>query len=258
MNSIKCSTKIINILIILYTLLIITKGEIFNNPLLISENANPIMIRGTNGYYYIFTSGQSYILDSNGEIIETNPFISYSNPYTWINDQFNNHYIFTQNEYIKVTFLGTFISYNSQTKPTATGMEYTDSYMNIGSMSETKNDGSLFPGCLCPIAVNEVIIYGKKSTYNLVLTFLKKKVSYPFVIGATSIEHKIECRVIQNGQYLCAIAHGYAVHIYLFSHVSVGNGQCEMKNTLHSTLNNAMTKIVAKKFFVRKIEQHLI
>ena len=176
MNKIKCPTKIFNTLIILYTLLTLSKGEIFNNPKVISENANPIMIKGSNGYYYIFTSGQSYILDSTGEIIETNAFISYSNPYTWINDENNNHYIFTQNEYIKVTFYSTYVSYNSQTKPTATGMEYTDSYMNIGSMSETFNLGSIFQGCLCPILVNEVIIYGKKSTYNLVLTFFFNKV----------------------------------------------------------------------------------
>ena len=76
MNKIKCPSNILNtLLIILYTLLTLSKGEIFNNPLLISENPNPIMVKGSNGHYYIFTSGQSYILDSNGEIMETNAFL---------------------------------------------------------------------------------------------------------------------------------------------------------------------------------------
>ena len=108
-------------------------------------------------------------------------------------------------------------------------------------MTEKYKLESIFQLFLCPIERNESIIYGKINTYNLILTFLKKKVSYKFVLGTNSIEHKIECRVIQNGQYLCAVAHGYTIHIYLFSHLSIGNGKCEMKKTLYSTLNNAMT-----------------
>ena len=170
----KCNIpkKIFYILFILHTLLTLTKEEIFNNPLLISEKPNPIIVKGANGYYYLFTSGIAYVLDSNGAVIETNKnFAEYSNPYTWINDQNNNHYIFTQQEYYKVTFYDTSTSYSSPSKPSLT---YTSSYMYIASMSEIFNFGSLYPGCLCPIFPNEVIIYGKRDTYYFVIYFFKK------------------------------------------------------------------------------------
>ena len=139
MKNIKCSKKLFYILFILYSLLILSKGDIFNNPLLISDKPNPIVVRSTSGYYYIFTSGEAKVLDSTGAIVATNnDFGTYSNPYTWINDQFNNHYIFSQDKYYQVTFSGTSTTCTAKTKPSLT---YTTSYLNIASISESLNYG---------------------------------------------------------------------------------------------------------------------
>ena len=238
MKNIKCSKKLFYILFILYSLLILSKGDIFNNPLLISDKPNPIVVRSTSGYYYIFTSGEAKVLDSTGAVVATNDFGTYSNPYTWINDQNNNHYIFTQQEYYKVTFSGTSTTCTAKTKPSLT---YTTSYLNIASISESFNFGNTNPGCLCPILINEVIIYGKTGTYDLIFTFMKRGVSYTFRLGTTSIEHKIACKKIDSGQYFCGIIYLYTVHTYLFSHVSVDAFNCEMRNPLDSTFNDLMT-----------------
>ena len=209
------------------TFLILTKGEIFDNPYSISTNANPIKVKGSNGYYYILTSGESFVLDSTGKIIVKNTFETYSSPYTWINDESNNNYIFAKDKYIQVTFNEETISYNVIEKPTKDGMEYPDSSVHIGSMAETSK-GAL-DSCLCSIEENEVIIYGKKGSSSFVLTFLKKKVSYKFKYNAI-IEDKIDCKIWQNGYYFCAFTTENKV--YLSYHYIDGN--CALQSGLSS------------------------
>ena len=201
MNEIKNPTKILNILISLLTFLILTKGEIFDNPYSITKNANPIKVKGSNGYYYILTSGESFVLDSTGKIIVKNTFETYSSPYTWINDENNNKYIFAKDKYINVIFSGTTISYKVIEKPTESKMEYPESSIHICSMTESSK-GAL-EDCLCPIEENEVIIYGKKGTNYLVFTFLKKKFSYKIEVG--DIEDKIECKKKGKKGSICVL-----------------------------------------------------
>ena len=213
MNEIKNPTKILNILISLLTFLILTKGEIFDNPFSITKNViNPIKVKGSNGYYYILTSGRYFILGSNGTKIVDGDFPTYNSPYTWINDESNNNYIFAKDKYIQVTFNEETISYNVIDKPTAEGMEYPDNSKHIGSMAETSTVAR--ENCLCPIEENEVIIYGKKGANNLVFTFLKKKFSYKIEVGG--IEDKIDCKIMQNRDYLCTLTVSKKVYFYVF------------------------------------------
>ena len=232
MNEIKNPTKILNIFISLLTFLILTKGEIFDNPYSISTNvANPIKVK-ENGYYYILTSGKSFVLDSTGKIIVTNTFEAYSSPYTWINDESNNNYIFAKDKYIQVTFNKETISYKVIEKPTKDGMEYPDSNLHIGSMAETSTGAP--DDCLCPIEENEVIIYGKKGTNYLVFTFLKKKVSYKFEING--IEDKIDCKILQTRDYLCALTVSKKVYLYFHSYLTNNDGSCSLKRGNLGTL----------------------
>ena len=225
MNEIKNPTKILNILISLLTFLILTKGEIFDNPYSITKNVNPIKVKGSNGYYYILTSGESFVLDSNGTKIAEVDFPTYSSPYTWINDESNNNYIFAKDKYIQVTFNEENISYNVTEKPTAEGMEYPDSSVHIGSMAETSTGDR--DDCLCPIEENEVIIYGKGAPKYLVFTFLKKKVSYKIGMS-NSLEDKIDCKIMQNRDYLCVFTYSKSVYLYFYSHIINQDGKCAM------------------------------
>ena len=224
MNEIKNPTKILNILISLLTFLILTKGEIFNNPYSISTNVNPIKVK-ENGYYYILTSGRYFILDSTWTKIAEDDFPTYNSPYTWIKDESNNNYIFAKDKYIQVTFNEKTISYNVTEKPTAEGMEYPDSSVHIGSMTETSTGDR--DDCLCPIEENEVIIYGKGAPKYLVFTFLKKKVSYKIGMS-NSLEDKIDCKIMQNRDYLCVFTYSKSVYLYFYSHIINQDGKCAM------------------------------
>ena len=244
MKELKSHHKILNILFLLNILFILSKEDIFNNPLLVAENENPISIRGSSGAYYIFTSGRHIKLTSTGQIESSNTFPTYNAPYVWIADQNNNYYIFASNVGYKVTINSNIPS--NFNKPLIT---YPSSTKFLGSITETKNDGSSFTGCLCPIVNNEAIVYGRGNSYSIVFSFLKKPISYTITIAFTNMEEKMGCKKIQNGQYLCAVIYGYTVHVYLFSHLSVIVMKCQMKTSLHSDLNNILNNHTSLELF---------
>ena len=154
MENNKFYLNIIKYIFLLLIFIKLTKGDIFNNPLLISENANPVIIRGSSGSYYIYTSGGHITIKTTGEI-ERKTFPSYNAPYIFISDESsNNYYIYSSSAWYKITLGNN--NYQSQSKPSIT---YPTSSTFIGSISETENDGSYLIGCLCPIATNEKIIY---------------------------------------------------------------------------------------------------
>ena len=100
MKNIKLQAKFLNLLIIISTLLVFSKGEIIDNPIFISDNANPIMY-GDYGYLeYIITSGGVCEFDEEGRVAEFYTFSkTYSAPYTLIYDERGGLFIFTNNEY---------------------------------------------------------------------------------------------------------------------------------------------------------------
>ena len=156
MKNNKCYLKIINNFFLILIFIKLTKEDIFNNPLLISENANPVIIRGSSGSYYIYTSGGHITIKTTGEI-QKNSFPTYDSPYIFISDESTtNYYIYSSSAWYKIT-LGSNI-YQTISKPSIT---YPTNTTFIGSISETKNDGSYLLGCLCPIETNEKIIYGR-------------------------------------------------------------------------------------------------
>ena len=94
MNYIK-ELKIINIIFILNTFFLLTKEEIINNPIKISDYSNPIILI-TNTQYIIYTSGQRIILNmETGEIESTTDFNTYNKPYILCKDESNNFYIYS-------------------------------------------------------------------------------------------------------------------------------------------------------------------
>ena len=131
-----------------------------------------------------------------------------------------------------MTFNEKTISYDVIEKPTKDGMEYPDSNLHIGSMAETSTGAP--DDCLCPIEENEVIIYGKKGTNYLVFTFLKKKVSYKFEING--IEDKIDCKILQTRDYLCALTVSKKVYLYFHSYLTNNEGSCSLKRGNKDTL----------------------
>ena len=233
MKNFKNPNKIMNIFFILNILLILSKEEIINNPILLSENEKPLFIKATSGTYYIYTSGELITIKVTGEIT-TQTFPVYGYPYIWISSEGNNYYIYSPGAMYKIKLGSTINPYTAYTLPSIT---YPGSVNFVGSMSETENTSNNNYDCICPIENEEIIIYGKIGQKDIIFSFLKKSTSYRITVGSTSIEDKMACKQVENGQYLCAIVYGYTVHVYLFSHLNRLFGNCNMENKLHSELN---------------------
>ena len=208
--------KIQNILILFNFFFFLSKSEIINNPVLITSNQNPIILQDAN-YFFIYTSGEIVIINkSNGQIYLTSPFGTYTKPYIWITDQSNNYYIFAQNAMYKVVIPN---SYNEVSKPI---IQYPTSSIYIGYMKETKYTSvSTLPGCLTSVLQDEIIIYGKSGTTQITFAFLKKSISYQMDLGSyfDELEDIMSCKVISNGQYICAIIGDNIVYIIIFAHI---------------------------------------
>ena len=237
MNVFQNHHKILNMFFIFNILYLQFKSEdIINNPILISESINPIFIKATSGAHYIYTSGKLITIKSTGEIT-TSTFPSYGFPYIWLSDEGNNYYIYSSTNIYNVRLGSNY--YKSIARPSIT---FTDSTKYVGYMSETQYSDLAITNCICSIEEEEIIIYGRHSQRNIVFSFLKKEVSYRILVSSsTSMEEKISCKVIEKGQYLCAFAYGYAIHVYLFSHLNQ-NTRCEMKSSLHSDLSEKFYK----------------
>ena len=179
MKNIKLQAKFLNLLIIISTLLVFSKGQIIENPILISDKANPIMYGDYEDVQYIITSGGLYVFNDEGRVAVFHPFSSsttYSAPYTLIDDNSAGFFIFTNNEYIKLGGLnddGKIPTFDEQ-RPT--GITYPNSDKNIGSIIEYPMYDE--ENCKCEIEGTEVIIYGRYSDQDknyLSFTFLNRK-----------------------------------------------------------------------------------
>ena len=227
-----------NLLFIIIFLVLVSKGDIINNPVLVTDHANPIIFQDDN-YYYIYTSGEFVKLSkTTGEKITTSLFGTYTSPYVWITDQSNNNYIFSKNAMYKVNIPN---SYNSVTKPQ---IEYPSSYNFIGYLKETKYDSTLWiAGCLASIVQDEIIIYGKTATSKIIFSFLKKPGSYSvdLINNFPSIEDKMSCKVISNGEYICAIISNNKVYICLFAYVIKNQDENEMSLLGIYSFNNILS-----------------
>ena len=160
MKNIKLQAKFLNLLIIISTLLVFSKGEIINNPILISENANPIMLEHYENLEYIITSGCVYEFDEEGRVADSNTFSkTYSAPYTLIWDE-SGEFIFTNNEYFKLELTDDLkIQTIDKERPTGIGITYPNSDKHIGSIIEYPMYDE--ENCKCEIEEIEAIIYGR-------------------------------------------------------------------------------------------------
>ena len=237
MKNIKLQAKFLNLLIIISTLLVFSKGEIIENPIFISDNANPIMY-GDYGYLeIIITSGGVCEFNEEGRVAEFYNFsTTYSAPYTLIWDE-SGEFIFTNNEYFKLELTDDLkIQTIDKERPTGIGITYPNSDKHIGSITAYQTNEY---DCYCSIIKNEVIIYGRYSEQNnnnnyLSFTFLKQQKSYNIRINGI-LEDKIECKLILRKIYICAIVQGNQVKICFFGYIKK-DGVCGMNNVYERTI----------------------
>ena len=206
---------IYNLLILFNILFFLSKADIINNPILLTNHGNPILLQD-GSYYFIYTSGEVVIINKSTSQITTSPFGTYAAPYLFIIDESNNYYVYGSNAMYKVIIPN---SYTTVTKPS---IDFPTSSIFVGYLKETQYTTSyinLF-SCLSSVEQDEIIIYGKKGSAKLVFSFLKKSVAYTFSFTTFSeLEDKMACRVVSNSQYVCVIVGDYTVYALLIMHI---------------------------------------
>ena len=228
------SIEIYEIKTIIITLLFnLTKQVFINNPILLSEKPNPLFLYN-NSKYIIFTSGESLEINRiTGEIENRYDFINYSKPYILCTDESNNHFIFSKGKYYKI------LSTNTVQEISLPNIKFPDNSNYIGFIKESQyegpnslEEGKLSIGHTCQIKKNEIIIYGKKGSNNLVFSFISQAYSKEFYISG-NFEEKISCQIYQHSIYLCFFMKNkqlyYNVYVYATTTNDLSNSKCELK-----------------------------
>ena len=209
MKQLHLSKTFINI----FCLFILTREDLINNPIKISDNPNPIIVQSQTKYY-IYTSGESIIVNKeNGEIESRNAFCTYTKPFVFCRDESNNAFIYSNNGYHKIIF-------PSECSTLSLPNIYFPNNQNfIGYIQESEYSGpttaeELLAGHRCQIESNEIIIYGKRDSNYIMFSFISRKYSDKFSIYANS-EDQISCKCIDNSEYVCGVVYNSNVYLYI-------------------------------------------
>ena len=232
--------KIQNILILFNFLYFLSKEEMINNPFLITNHNNPIILQNSQ-YFFIYTSGEFILINkSTGQKESSSAFGTYSSPYIWISDESNNYYIYSTSVMYKVVIPS---SYSTVTKPS---IQFPTSTKFIGYIQETEYTGDhILPGCICSGKKNEIIIYGKLSTSDTKIVFSFFVKSQAYILDFSSIfapiEDQMSCKIITNGQYACAIVSYNHVFIIVLLHtIKTLITSCQMELVSYTGLNDVL------------------
>ena len=79
--------------------------QIIENPKLLVNSSNPVVLSTTDDYYYVITKGKNLKIDKeSGDIynISENSFTNTN--YIYISDNSNNNYLYYSNKYYKIYF----------------------------------------------------------------------------------------------------------------------------------------------------------
>ena len=185
--------------------------EIINNPIMLSEHSNRIVIP-YNDNYIILTSGQSiYVNKETGNIESNYNFCEYSFPYVLGSTESGKNFIYSSKKFCEFTLPNTF-----QTKTDNT-LAYSDNNKYIGYIQESEYKGNTnkYKNCKCEKKKDEIIIYGKKDNNRIVFSFANGyRANYAVLIDyCTDIEEKILCRKVLDTYYSCFLACNGAVFL---------------------------------------------
>ena len=221
------------IFIIFHFSLFLSKEEIINNPIKISDHPNPIIIPLQN-QYYILTSGESIVVDKQtGEIQSRADFATYSKPYVFCIDESNQIFIYSQKNLYQLLEGPSYRSISINTR-----LDYPTSNSYVDYIKETKHDVSdgIIKG-KCKIQQNEIVIYGKRGAY-LTFTYILAQDSSSISISS-DMEDTISCKKTADSEFLCGVIINNEVFIYLIMYLkklSILHDFCGIENMKKFTL----------------------
>jgi hypothetical protein len=200
-------------IIILLLFYLFKEEEIINNPIIISDNPNPLVLT-YNDKYIILTSGQSAVVNKETGISESNyDFCEYSSPYVLGSTESGINFIYSSQKLCLFTPPNIFQTY------TDNSLVYSDSSKYIGYIPESKYKGNenKYMYCRCEMKMDEILIYGKKGNNKVVFTYSYKLNTYQEIEidCSTNIEDKLVCKKLLNSFYSCAITCNGQIYIYI-------------------------------------------
>ena len=202
--------------------------EIINNPIIISDHPNPLIL-AYNNKYIILTSGKSVVVNKETGNIESNyNFCEYSFPYVLGSTESGINFIYSSKKFCVFTLPNIFqiYAYNLLT--------YSDNNNYIGYIQESEYKGNTnkYGKCRCEMKKDEVVIYGKKGNSKMIFTYIYKlKKSLEIETDCSDLEDKIICKKMLNSYYSCAGICNRQAALYIFSYITKSSGtttNCEM------------------------------
>jgi len=202
--------------------------EIINNPIIISDNPNPLVLTYKEKYI-ILTPGQSSVVNKETGIIESNyNFCEYSSPYVLGSTESGKNFIYSSQKLCLFTLPDIFQIYIDN-------LTYSDSSKYIGYIQESKYKGNenKYMYCRCEMKQDEIIIYGKKGNNKVVFTYAYKLKTYQEIEidCSPNIEDKLACKKLLNNFYSCAITCNGKIFIYILVYRAKKSGtisNCEL------------------------------
>ena len=202
--------------------------EIINNPIIISDNPNPLVLTYKEKYI-ILTSGQTiYVNKETGTIASNYNFCEYSSPYVLGSTESGKNFIYSSQKLCLFTLPDIFQIYIDN-------LTYSDSSKYIGYIQESKYKGNenKYMYCRCEMKQDEIIIYGKKGNNKVVFTYAYKLKTYQEIEidCSPNIEDKLACKKLLNNFYSCAITCNGKIFIYILVYRAKKSGtisNCEL------------------------------
>ena len=212
--------------------------EIINNPLIISDHPNPLILT-YNDKYVLLTSGQSIVVNKETGNIEANyNFCEYSFPYVLGSTESGQKFIYSSKKFCAFTLPNIFQNYEYNT------MTFSNNNKYIGYIqeSEYKGNANKYKFCRCEMKKDEIIIYGKKDNNKIILTYVYQLKTYQEIQldCSTNIEDKIVCKKLTNSYYSCAYICNGQVYLQILIYrtkVTQTTTNCELSKGLKVTMS---------------------
>ena len=209
--------------------------EVINNPIIITDHPNPIILVSSTKYI-ILTSGQTiYVNKETGTIASNYNFCEYSFPYVLGTTESGQKFIYSSQKFCEFSLPNTYRTY------TDNSLIYSDNNKYIGYIRESEYNGNenKYMDCRCEMSKDEIIIYGKKESSKIVFTYVYKlRKSFIIDTKCSDLEDKMHCKKLLNSYYSCASICNGEIILYFFSYLTTSSyttSDCEMsyKNYLN-------------------------
>ena len=237
-------SKIKQIVYLLFFHFILTNETILDNPKYISTNSEKPFLYNRDEIMYMYYPIIKYTRNiTSREIISSEEFCNYSDPYTFIikDGEVEPSYIYYKNGDNLISISDSNCNFKDiSTLEFPTSTSFVDSITEtsfIASESYDIDADDKITGLRCNVIDEEIIIYGKTG-FDIMFTFIKKNETMK-ISPVCDMEDYFKCKRIKNSIYLCAyICSGdLYVSVYAFQTKQANiYSICEMKEIFYKKI----------------------